>query len=413
VLTITDAIYRGREDFVYRISIGELPFVTSIFPLGGRAGTAPKIEMKGWNLEGARLMAPGPEAGPGVYSITASGKGFVSNSVPFILGALPECVEKEPNDHPSNAQKVTLPIIVNGRINHPDDWDVFQFTGRAGQTIVAEVDARRLDSPLDSFLKITDGSGRVLAFNDDHEDAEAGTNTHDADSYIMFKLPADGIYYVHLGDTARHGGDDYAYRLRISSPQPDFALRIVPSSLSMRSKGTAPISVQAIRKDGFSAPIQLVLKDPPPGFTSAPITLAPTQAAARLTVKTDRVDTNPPVTLCVEGTAKIQARAISHLAVPVEDRMQAFLWRHLVPAQELIVLVFNPAYEPPPKRIPRAAPPAVAQSTSPASADSAAKPKFTKQQVASRLRQLKGLFEDGLLTDAFYQEKVVECEAVH
>ena len=35
------AIYRGREDFVYRITIGELPFVTSIFPLGGRAGEPP------------------------------------------------------------------------------------------------------------------------------------------------------------------------------------------------------------------------------------------------------------------------------------------------------------------------------------------------------------------------------------
>ena len=31
-------LYRGREDFVYRITAGELPFVTSIFPLGGRAG---------------------------------------------------------------------------------------------------------------------------------------------------------------------------------------------------------------------------------------------------------------------------------------------------------------------------------------------------------------------------------------
>ena len=37
-LEIKDAIYRGREDFVYRIAIGELPFVTSIFPLGGPAG---------------------------------------------------------------------------------------------------------------------------------------------------------------------------------------------------------------------------------------------------------------------------------------------------------------------------------------------------------------------------------------
>ena len=93
--------------------------------------------------------------------------------------------------------------------------------------------------------------------------------------------------------------------------------------------------------------------------------------------------------------------------------MQAFLWRHLVPAQELKVLVYDPSYEPPPRRIPRVyPPPAVAPATLPASADSATtKPKFTKQQVASRLRQLKILFEDGLITDDFYHEKVMECEA--
>ena len=37
---------------------------------------------------------------------------------------------------------------------------------------------------------------------------------------------------------------------------------------------------------------------------------------------------------------------------------------------------------------------------------------FTKQQIAGRLRQLKLLYEDGLLTDAFYNAKVTECEAV-
>ena len=36
VLEIKDALYRGRQDFVYRIVLGELPFVTGIFPLGGR-----------------------------------------------------------------------------------------------------------------------------------------------------------------------------------------------------------------------------------------------------------------------------------------------------------------------------------------------------------------------------------------
>ena len=160
VLSITDAIYRGREDFVYRVSIGETPFVTSIFPLGGRVGSPPPIQMKGWNLDGAQVIQPGTEAGPGIHTVAARTKGLFSNRLPFVLDTLPECLEQEPNNDPARAQKVTLPIIVNGRVDRPDDWDVFEFTARAGDTIVAEVMARRLDSPLDSLLKLTDADGK-------------------------------------------------------------------------------------------------------------------------------------------------------------------------------------------------------------------------------------------------------------
>jgi hypothetical protein len=41
----------------------------------------------------------------------------------------------------------------------------------------------------------------------------------------------------------------------------------------------------------------------------------------------------------------------------------------------------------------------------------AGKAKFTKQQVIGRLRQLRQLFEEGLLTEEFYAKKVEECEA--
>ena len=41
----------------------------------------------------------------------------------------------------------------------------------------------------------------MIALNDDHYDAASGLNTDHADSYLMVKLPADGKYYIHLGDT--------------------------------------------------------------------------------------------------------------------------------------------------------------------------------------------------------------------
>jgi hypothetical protein len=49
--------------------------------------------------------------------------------------------------------------------------------------------------------------------------------------------------------------------------------------------------------------------------------------------------------------------------------------------------------------------------TSAAITASAAKPKFTKQQIVGRLRELKRLYEEGLLTDDFYIERVAECDA--
>jgi hypothetical protein len=412
-LVIYDAIYRGREDFVYRITIGEIPFVTSLFPLGGRAGAPPAIKVKGWNLGEAALTAPGTNAEPAVYRLTSSRQGFVSNPLPFALDTLPETSDQEPNNTPARAQKVKLPTIINGRMDRPGDADVFKFTGKSNETVVAEVYARRLDSPLDSVLTLTDATGKLLAFNDDHPDLAAGVNTHDADSYFMAKLPADGIYYVHLGDAARNGGEEYGYRLRISAPQPDFALRVVPSSVSLRSKSSAPLSVYVIRKDGFTGPIKLSLTNPPTGFSAAPISLSGTQAMVRLTLKTSLVTNQEPVNLSVVGTASIQGQNVTHEAVPAEDRMQAFLWRHLVPATELKVSVFDPNYQLPPKRVPRVRPPTeVEPKPAIASAGPAAsKPSFTKQQVAGRLRQLKLLFEDGLITDDFYDAKVAECEA--
>ncbi|HVP13212.1 MAG TPA: PPC domain-containing protein, partial [Phycisphaerae bacterium] len=39
VVEVKDAIFRGRNDFVYRLSIGALPYITHIYPLGARCGT--------------------------------------------------------------------------------------------------------------------------------------------------------------------------------------------------------------------------------------------------------------------------------------------------------------------------------------------------------------------------------------
>ena len=409
VFAIYDAIFRGRNDFVYRITIGEMPFVKSIFPLGGRVGDLHPVKMKGMNLGDAELTLPAQDAEAGIHLIVANRDGVVSDPVPFALDTLPEAFDKEPNNTPVRAQKITLPVIINGRIDKEDDRDVFQFAGRAGDTVVAEVYARRLDSPVDSVIRLTDKNGQLLAFSDDREDLGAGVNTHHADSYFMAKLPVDGTYYVHIGDTGREGGEDHSYRLRISAPRPDFALRVVPSSTSLRSKGDATLAVYAMRKDGFAGDIKLDLKNPPPGFTSFPVTLTATQTVGRMRFKVSSIVTEAPVNLSITGSARIDGNVIVQEAVPAEDRMQAFLWRHLVPAKDLKVLVYDPNYRTVPQRVPPELTPAqLAKAEAIVAAAEAKGRKFTKGQVAGFARGIKDLYEKGLLTDQFYGDKIAE-----
>jgi len=426
VVAIRDSLYRGREDFVYRLTLGELPFLTGLFPLGGRLGAPPTIQPAGWNLEGTELAPPpAAETGPAIEWLAATRRGLRSNRLPFAWDTLPETGETNPNHDAAHAQAVTLPVIINGRIERSGDWDVFAFAGASNSVIVAEVQARQLDSPLDSIIKLTDPDGAVLAFNDDHEDLASGSNTHQADSFLMATLPANGTYCLHLGDTARHGGHAYAYRLRLGTPRPDFALRVTPSSASLKTRSTAALTVYALRRDGFASPITVALKDPPAELSAPPITLAATQTVARLTIKSGPHATEHPLDLTIVGHARIVDREVTREAVPAEDKMQAFLWRHLLPARDLPVLVFDPEAQPSPRQVARAqaqrplltnavaAPPPVRVpgATNAAAAATPDKPKFTRQQIAGRLRQLRLLFEEGLLTHDFYEAKLAECEA--
>ena len=133
VVEIHDSVFRGREDFVYRMALGELPFVTSIFPLGGKAGQEARVTVQGWNLPSDSLNVDSPSKSAGIEQLDKEHRSWPLNRVPFAWDSLPECFEQEPNDAPEEAQRVTLPIIVNGRIDHPGDRDVSVSRARRGR----------------------------------------------------------------------------------------------------------------------------------------------------------------------------------------------------------------------------------------------------------------------------------------
>jgi hypothetical protein len=336
---IKDALYRGREDFVYRLSIGELPFVTSAFPLGGTARTTTSVQVSGWNLPTGTVTMDASAAGAGTAVLTVRRGALVSNRVPFALDSVRDIVEREPNDGPENAAPLTLPVIVNGRIQAAGDVDVFALTARAGDPLVVEVTARRLGSPVDSVIELTDASGSRLAASDDVADRGAGLIAHQADSRIMMTLPSSGTYYVRVGDLQRKGGPEYGYRLRVSAPQPDFEVRVTPSEINAGGGTSVVMTAHAIRKDGFAGDIALSLKSAPPGFTLSGGLVPAGQDHVRLTLNVPPMRPAGPIPLVLEGRAAIHGKTVAHQAAAAEEMMQAFAYRHLVPADSLKVSV--------------------------------------------------------------------------
>ena len=102
---------------------------------------------------------------------------------------------------------------------------------------------------------------------------------------------------------------------------------------------SVPLTVYALRNDGFSNEISLALKDAPPGFALSGGRVPANQDQVRVTLTVPPTPLAEPISLSVEGRATIHGREVVRPAVPADEMMQAFAYRHLVPAKELKVTV--------------------------------------------------------------------------
>ncbi|MCA9080575.1 MAG: hypothetical protein KDA58_08445, partial [Planctomycetaceae bacterium] len=341
VVQVNDTLYRGREDFVYRIKIGELPFVTSYFPLGARCGSTVNVELQGWNLNATTQevkLLPCARYRP-VQWFTLDQDRTQSARFPLEVDVLADVFDQEPNNSVDDAQAVATRNNIHGRIDEPGDEDVY-FIERGGR-LVAEVNARRLGSPLDSMLLLIDKDGRIIASNDDHEDKSQGLQTHHADSILEANVPTAGAY-LHIIDTQGNGGSDFVYRLSLRSPEPEYEVRVTPGSIIARAGSIMPLTAYAVRRDNHDEDIELALLDAPAGFALSGEVIPGNSDHVNLTLKVPDQAPEEPVLLKMITRSR-EGRGgrtwLTHDAIPSENLMQAFIWHHLVPVENWTVIV--------------------------------------------------------------------------
>ena len=99
------------------------PFVLGSFPFGGRRGEVTEVELRGYNLEGAQKMTLqlAADAALGQQELRTMSALGLSNPFHFLVGDLPQVMEREPNSSVTHANTISLPAAINGKIQTAKD----------------------------------------------------------------------------------------------------------------------------------------------------------------------------------------------------------------------------------------------------------------------------------------------------
>ena len=248
---------------------GEGPEMTRLFPAGGQRGTVVQVVASGkfplWPLN-AWCDCAGlewkPLDAPGKFSVTVAGDAPLgvhwlrlyeangaTSAKPFLIGAIEESIEVEPNDRLAEGRLLeTLPCVVNGVLEKTGDVDLVRVTLKAHETLIASIDSTRfLLSQVDACLQLVDSQGFVVAQNLDY---------HDLDPQIVYTAALDGEYSLRVfgfpsvpgGDISFAGDAGYIYRLTVTTgPWMEYCDPLAVSvteatTLTLRGFGVASLS---------------------------------------------------------------------------------------------------------------------------------------------------------------------------
>jgi hypothetical protein len=142
------------------------------------------------------------------------------------------------------------------------------------------------------------------------------------DSRLRFTAPADGEYIVRLRDVRGMHGEDYAYRLTVRAPAPDFRLSVEPRNPNVPVGGRIPVTVTALRLDDFDGPIEVSIEDLPAGLSASRGVIEPGRVSTTVLLSADEnAQLDRAVPLRVSGKGQDGARHLAHWASP-EDKLK-------------------------------------------------------------------------------------------
>lgn len=210
------------------------PQVDWHFPMGAQRGTDLNASIGGkhnWPLQvwcehagvqftatdkkGTFAVTVGKDVTPGPYLIRFHDANGTAPPRVFFVGKGRDITETEPNNEMLKPQSVALPAVVHGQFAKAGDVDSFAFKMKAGQTLVAAMDAYTAGVSMDALMLLRDARGVKLAFNHD---------AHSLDPRLTWKCPRDGTYVLQMAcfkfpansTSSFGGGTGLTYRVTLT-----------------------------------------------------------------------------------------------------------------------------------------------------------------------------------------------------
>jgi hypothetical protein len=267
MIVVRDVDYAASINMPYNLIVTGGPYVTWCHPLAHSPKGPFQVKVGGGNVPETPVTLegiPSNAASGSTLNTVIKTEGGLSNSFPIYLSGLKILEESTTNpDFP-------FPCTINGRIFKPGETDIFPIKLKKGESIIAEIRARRLGSELDSFLTITDDKGKIIASNDDQSNATK-------DSYLTYTATVDGIFKIQVRDLLNRGGPGFNYLLNITNEEPDFVVNCDDDKAGISPGMAAAWYVRVKRTGGFVGAITFHPENLPAGISMIPLNLPETQ----------------------------------------------------------------------------------------------------------------------------------------
>ena len=255
--------FAGAETYVYRLTLTTDGFADYTLPLAVTRASPGAVEVVGWNV---------PDAAKQLRVTADAGEDSATVFHPALANLLRVKLEPHPCFRGPLDEPLAPPFSVTGRLEKPGVADRYPVKVKKGQPLSVQVRSASFGLPVVPVVRVLGAEGQQLARG---EPAKLGGETA-----FSFTPAADGTVSIEVKDLYAAGGPRHAYLLRITPPEPDFALSVPAERLAVPPGKPIDVKVTITRTNGFKGDVEVSAVGLPAGITAIVVEAAKPDAAA-------------------------------------------------------------------------------------------------------------------------------------